>query len=224
MQIQVSVEPALERAYPGFASRFAVVTDINVKKVDGGLEAFKSRTLGELRTKHGAASITEIPHVVLFRSFFKAMGVDPSRFRSPPEYLLRRALADRFPSVNTLVDICLLLTAKHWVTVSAFDAAGLKGRVTMMLAKGSETIQTIDGRTVALTPGEIILRDEEKVLSAYTVGDAQATMVTTATREALVTLWNAPGIPEQNLDATLAELRTLVAAYTSGVVEEIKPS
>jgi len=224
MQVQVGVDPAISKAYPGFISRFAVATGVRVKRLDEGLEAVKRKALGEVRSKYQAAVVTEIPEVVLFRSFFKTMGVDPSRFRSPPEYLLRRALTERFPSVNTLVDICLLLTVKHWVAVGAFDLGNVKARVTVAMARGSETLQTIDGRTVTLTPGEIILRDEERVLSAYTVGDARATMVTMETREALVTLWNAPGIAEQNLHEALAELKTLVAAYASGVVEEIKPT
>ncbi len=222
MQVQVRVDPSVYNAYPGFMSRFATAMGVNIKRMDETLEVAKKKTLVELRSRYQAASITEIPEVVLFRSFFRAMGVDPSRFRSPPEYLLRRALVDRFPSVNNLVDICLLLTVKHWVAVGAFDLSGLKGRVTVALARGSESIQTIDGRTVALTPGEVVLRDDEKVLSAYTVGDAQATMVTSTTTDALMTLWNAPGIAEQNLNDALAELKALVTAHASGVVEEVK--
>jgi DNA/RNA-binding domain of Phe-tRNA-synthetase-like protein len=163
--------------------------------------------------------VLDIPEVKAYRGLFKAMGADPSSYRPAPEYLLRRALDDKFPAVNNLVDSCLLATVEHWAVAGAYDADKLKGQAVTTLAKEIQPFELIDGRKLSPKLDEIVLRDDERLLAAYTLGDAKAAMVTQKTTNALIVLWNAPGIGRDRVEAGLAAVTNYARRYCGGHVE-----
>jgi DNA/RNA-binding domain of Phe-tRNA-synthetase-like protein len=148
------------------------------------------------------------------------MGSDPSSFRPAPEYLLRRALGDRFPAINNLVDSCLLASVEHFVSGGVYDVLKLKGDARTTLAgEGEKPFELIDGRKLAPRQGEVILRDDQKIISAYTLGDSKLAKITHETSTALVVLWNAPGVPRENVEATIESVSTYTRKYCGGHME-----
>jgi len=147
------------------------------------------------------------------------MGADLSNYRPAQEYLLRRALHDRFPAINNLVDACLLATVEHWVMVGSYDADKTKGQIVTTLATETEPFELINGRKLSPKPDEIILRDDETLMAAYTLGDSKAAMITQKTSNALIVLWNAPGITRERVEAALKAVTTYARKYCGGHVE-----
>jgi len=156
----------------------------------------------------------------LYRALFKAMNADPSSYRPAPEYLLRRALDDRFPAINNLVDSCLLVTVEHWVTAGVYDFEKIKGEAVTALASEPKPFELINGRRLSPKPGEIILRDDEKLLSSFTLGDAKAAMITPKTTNALIVLWNAPGIERKRVEEALNTVAVYARRYCGGHLEK----
>jgi DNA/RNA-binding domain of Phe-tRNA-synthetase-like protein len=73
----------------------------------------------------------------------------PTKIRPATEHLFRKVLAEKFLTINNLVDSCLLASCvKHWAIVSVYDLDRIKGVSTVILAKGTETLQLIDGKNV----------------------------------------------------------------------------
>ncbi len=103
--------------------------------------------------------------------------------------------------------------------VGSYDVDKTKGQVVTMLAKETEPFELINGRKLGPKPEEIILRDDEKLLAAYTLGDSKAAMITQKTSNALIVLWNAPGITREKIEEALKAATTYARKYCGGHVE-----
>ncbi len=215
----MKLDPSVRERYPDFIAAYAFVSGITIEPTVEGLVERKRQVFGDLKARYGAISVLDVPEVKAYRAFFRAMGADPSSYRPAPEYLLRRALDDRFPAINNLVDSCLLATVESWVTTGVYDSDKVKGQAVTTLAKEAEPFELIDGRRLSPKLDEIVLRDDEKLLSAYTLGDAKAAMVTQETSNALIVLWNAPGIGRDRVEAALNAVTTYARKYCGGHLE-----
>ena len=218
----MKVDLSVKEKYPEFVTGYIIARGVKVEKAVSGLEEVKRKVFSELKAKYGTVSLTEISEVEIYREFYKAMGVDPSKLRPPTEYLLRKALDGRFPAINNLVDSCLLATIKHWIVVGVYDLDSIKGEPKVTLTSKIEKFETIDGKQVTPVVGEVILKDSVKIISAYTAGDAKASMVTPKTKNALIIAWNAPGISKSKVEEALATISGYVKSFCNGKIEESK--
>ncbi len=217
----MKLDPVVREKYPDFVAGYLAVSGITIEQTVDGLEERKREVFNELKSKYAEKQLTEIPEIEAYRKFFKSMGADPSSYRPITEYLLRRALDDRFPNINNLVDSCLLSSVEHFISGGVYDVLKLKGDVRTTLAKvGENTFELIDGRKVAPKPDEIILKDDQKVLSAYTLGDAKLAKVTVGTSTVLIVLWNAPGISKEKMEAALKSVGTCARKFCGGHVDQ----
>jgi len=215
----MKLDPKVKEKYPDFIAAYALVSGLTIEPTIEGLIERKREVFSDLKASYGTKNVLDLAEVKAYRSFFKVMGADPSSYRPAPEYLLRRALDDRFPAINNLVDACLLATLEHWVMVGSYDADKAKGQVVTTLATETKPFELINGRKISTKPDEIILRDDEKLLAAYTLGDAKAAMVTQKTSNALIVIWNAPGITRERVEAALNAIATYARRYCGGHVE-----
>lgn len=215
----MKLDPTVRDRYPEFVAAYALVSGLTIEPTVEALVERKREIFSDLKARYGAVPVLDIPEVKQYRAFFKLMGADPSSYRPAPEYLLRRALDDRFPAISNLVDACLLATVEHWVMIGVYDADKLKGTPVTTLATETEPFELIDGRKLSPKLGEIVLRDDEKLLSAYTLGDAKAALITPETSNALIVLWGAPGIGKERVEAALASVMNYARRYCGGHVE-----
>lgn len=215
----MKLDPRVREKYPDFVVGYVLVSGVTIEPTVEGLVERKREVFSDLKTRYGALDVLDLAEVKAYRAFFNAMGADSSSYRPAPEYLLRRALDDRFPSINNLVDACLLATVEHWVAAGVYDAEKIKGDALTTLAVEPKPFQLIDGRKLSPKPDEVVLRDDQNILAAYTLGDAKAAMVTQKTSNALVVLWNAPGIGRERVETAVNTLATYTRKYCGGHVE-----
>ncbi|MEM2878842.1 MAG: phenylalanine--tRNA ligase beta subunit-related protein [Candidatus Hadarchaeales archaeon] len=218
----MKLDQKVRERYPEFAAGYAIVSGVTIEQAVEGLIERKEKVFSELKSKYASAEPSSIPEVLAYRNFFKQMGADPSSYRPAPEYLLRRMLEDRFPAINNLVDSCLLATLENWIPVGVYDMEKVKGDPVTTLSAGGESFQLISGKNVTTKANEIVLRDGQKLMAAYTLGDAKATMVTIKTSNALIVAWNAPGVDGQRLSSALNAAATYARRYCGGHVEKIE--
>ncbi len=215
----MKLDPRVKEKYPEFIAGYVLVSGVTIEPTVEGLIERKRQVFSDLKARYGATNILELSETKAYRAFFKAMGADPSSYRPSPEYLLRRALDDRFPSINNLVDSCLLTTVEHLVSAGVYDLEKVKGEARTTLAAETEPFELIDGRKLSPKPDEIILRDDTRVLAAYTIGDSKATMITPKTSRALVVVWNAPGVTRDRVESAVNSLAAYTRKYCGGHLE-----
>ena len=213
-------DPKVRDKYPDFIAGSVKASGITVEPSIEGLVERKQIVFSDIKARLGSVDLLELPEVKAYRAFYKEMGADPASYRPAPEYLTKRALDDRFPSINNIVDSCLLATVEHWASVGVYDMEKVKGEMRTTMAADIAPFELIDGRKLGPKPGEIVLRDDQRILSAYTLGDAKAGMVTHKTSRVEIVVWNAPGIGRERVEAAVNALAVYARRYCGGHVEQ----
>jgi phenylalanyl-tRNA synthetase beta chain len=82
-----------------------------------------------------------------------------------PEWLQKRLKAIGLRSINALVDITNFITFDRGRPLHVFDAARVKGDLTVRRARDGETLLGLDGRTHAFDPDMVVIADDAGVES-----------------------------------------------------------
>ena len=116
----------------------------------------------------GDTPLSEIETLAAWRGAFRRFGVNPTKYRSAPEALLRRLTKKGdIPSINTIVDIVNLVSIRYSIPVAAFDVRALQGAVTVHYADGTERYTPLFGDQMEHPEiGEVVFSDESGLVIA----------------------------------------------------------
>ncbi len=103
-----------------------------------------------------------------------------------PAWLRSRLEATGIRSINNIVDISNFVMLELGQPTHAFDADKLKGGIIVRLARAGEKFLALDGETYSLTPGVLVIADEERVVGIAGVMGGEETGVTDSTRNILL--------------------------------------
>jgi DNA/RNA-binding domain of Phe-tRNA-synthetase-like protein len=131
------------------------------------LESFVAEQQAVL-TKIGETPLREIASIAAWRSAFRRFGVNPTKYRSAVEALLRRLTKKGdIPSINTLVDIGNLVSIRHHVPIAIFDVRAIQGALTVRFSKGDERFTPLFANQVENPEeNEVIFVDETGLVVA----------------------------------------------------------
>lgn len=199
--MRLTIDPALRASFPGLDAHLLEVRGIRVRDRDDRLDAFADILVGEFREHLRLESLKDEPSLRAYRDFYWRVGIDPTKIRPASEALLRRVVQGKeLPRINTLVDAYNLASMKTRVAIAAFDLERVRGDLTMRLARPGETFQGIGmAEPIALKGHEVVVQDAEALVAIYPYRDADATKVTTATRDTMFMTCGVPGLPEDKL-------------------------
>ncbi len=137
--------PEILSKFPNICGGVIVIHDIVNQPSPAALLETYFADQERINAALGDAPLSEIPSLAAWRSAFRQFGVDPTRYRSAAEALLRRLTKKGdIPSISTLVDICNLVSIRNALPVAAFDARQLSGSITVQFASGEETFTAHD--------------------------------------------------------------------------------
>lgn len=152
---------------------------------------------------------------VSVRTMYKRVGLDPTKTRPSNEALLRRVRKGQpLPRINSLVDVINWCSFEFQLPYGLYDAAQIKGDVTMRLGKEGEEYAGIRKDTVHVG-GRITLADDDGPFGNPT-SDSARTMVTTATRDALVVVYAPTDIPTARLRIVLDTTEARISDVVGG--------
>ena len=139
------------------------------------------------------------------RSMFKRLGLDPTKTRPSNEALLRRIRkGGTIPRINALVDVANWCSVEFQLPYGLYDRAAMRGPVTLRIGRDGEEYAGIR-KDVVHVGGRLTVADEEGPFGNPT-SDSARTMVTPATRDALVVVYapidTAPDRLTRVLDST----------------------
>jgi len=108
-----------------------------------------------------------------------------------PEWLQQRLKAIGLRPINALVDITNLITFDRGRPLHVFDAAKVKGDLTVRRARGGETFLALDGRTYTLDETMCVIADENGVESLAGIMGGEETGCSETTTDVLIesALW-----------------------------------
>ena len=109
-----------------------------------------------------------------------------------PEWLQKRLTSIGLRPINALVDITNFMTYDRARPLHVFDAAKVKGHLTIRPAREGETLLALDGRTYTLDPGVCVIADDHGVESLAGIMGGEASGCSEQTTDVLIesALWN----------------------------------
>jgi DNA/RNA-binding domain of Phe-tRNA-synthetase-like protein len=177
----------------------------------------------------GDTPLSEIESLSAWRNAFRRFGVNPTKYRSAVEALLRRLVKKgAIPSINTLVDIGNLVSIRYRLPVAIFDTARLGGQITVRIAAGDENFTPLFSEEREHPEvGEVIFIDSGQTVVArrwcWRQSDESAARAETQ-NIILVTEGMHPGV-EEDLRAAVADLLELLAEFSGGryISDQLNP-
>jgi phenylalanyl-tRNA synthetase beta chain len=109
-----------------------------------------------------------------------------------PEWLQKRLISIGLRPINALVDITNFMTYDRSRPLHVFDAAKVKGNLTVRRARDGESLLALDGRTYKLDGGVCVIADDHGVESLAGIMGGEASGCSDATTDVLIesALWN----------------------------------
>jgi phenylalanyl-tRNA synthetase beta chain len=109
-----------------------------------------------------------------------------------PEWLQKRLTSIGLRPINALVDITNFMTYDRARPLHVFDAAKVKGNLTVRRARDGEALLALDGRSYALDSHVCVIADDHGVESLAGIMGGEASGCSEATTDVLIesALWN----------------------------------
>jgi DNA/RNA-binding domain of Phe-tRNA-synthetase-like protein len=178
----------------------------------------------EVKTRIGNTPLSELPTLAAWRSTFRGFGVNPTKYRSAAEAVLRRLTKKGdIPSINAIVDICNLVSIRYGLPVAAFDTRALKLPITVQFSDGSEKFTPLfEKEAENPDPGEVIFADEGSLVVArrwcWRQSDESATKP--RTQAAVFTVEAQHPDSQSEIESALQDLRSLLEDFAGGETQQ----
>ena len=172
-----------------------------------------------VRERIGDRPLSELPTLVAWRGVFRTFGVNPTKYRSAAEALLRRLTKQgQLPSINTLVDLANLVSIRYALPVAVFDQRAMNGGTTVCVAHGGEQWSDLgSSETDHPEPGEVIFadHDEQVIARRWCWRQSRASAAADDTTEILVTVEGHHDAAPDDIDRAVRDLESLLGLYVS---------
>jgi DNA/RNA-binding domain of Phe-tRNA-synthetase-like protein len=193
------VAPHLAAEFPGLG-----IAWVDLDAGAGSSPEPVRRRLRDLSDRfYGAQAIQmrERPIPWAYRVFFRQIGLDPDRTRTPVEQLALDRLHDgAFKSRGLPADALTVATAETGVALRVFDADRVSGRLCI---RDSAPGESLAGRSGELARGTLAVADEERPVALLFGATAEGFGVRPETRHLRIAAVQVKGVPQIAIDEAL---------------------
>ncbi|HEX2436399.1 MAG TPA: phenylalanine--tRNA ligase beta subunit-related protein [Solirubrobacterales bacterium] len=193
------VAPELRQEFPGLALRYVVV-----ERGSGRSPRELKQRLGLLSDRFTGGEAINLRHRPIpwaYRVFFRHIGLDPDRTRTPVEQLaLERMQHGGFRSRSVLDDALTIAIVESGVAIRAFDADRVEGGLGI---RGSAPGEGLEGRPGELPPGTLVVADEVRPVALLFAAIASGRGVRRRTRRTTLAAIAVDGVPEAAVEEAL---------------------
>lgn len=119
------------------------------------------------------------------------------------------------PSVAALVESMFMAEMQDMLLTAGHDLDALHLPLTLDVATGTEQYALLRGEDQLLKPGDMMIRDQNGVISSILYGPDQRTQITPDTRNVIFTVYAPPGIEEQTVIDHLEHIKENVMIFAA---------
>jgi DNA/RNA-binding domain of Phe-tRNA-synthetase-like protein len=196
---QGSVAPRLVEEFPGLGLTWVEVDcepGRNIEPMRRRLRYLSDRVYGS-----EAIRLRERPVPWAYRVFFRQIGIDPDRDRTPVEQrIFERLREGAFKSQGLVADALTIAIVETGVALRAFDADRCEGTLCIREAAVGEPHPVGHGE---LAPGALVLADERTPLGLLFGVTAEGVAVTRETRRVAIAAIQVGSVPQMSVDEAL---------------------
>ena len=164
-----------------------VVTDVKVSN-DSFAFSQMMKVAQEYQEKYSNIPISQVPGIQQARSFFRAIGIDPTRRRPSSEALLRRAVNGKeLYHINNIVDIGNWCSLEFLLPICLYDYDNIKGEVSVKIGTQDDSYIAHNGREMNFE-NKFVICDEAGAFGSP-LTDSVRTAVTETTSRVLMIIF-----------------------------------
>lgn len=209
------------RRYPSIVGGVIYARDMTNGPTSPQLQAaFQAEQRATIQ-RIGDTPLSQLSSLAAWRSAFREFGVEPTQYRSAAESLLRRLTKKGdIPSINTLVDLCNLVSIRYALPTAVFDTRAINGTLTVHFADGSERYTTL-GQSEVDHPqvGEVVFSDDTGLVMArrWCWRQSEQSAAQPDTTSAIITVEAHHANAHHDIEAALQDLLALLKEYAGGI-------
>ncbi len=217
------VSEAWKAAYPGAAAGVLVMGNVSNPERHPELDRRKDELESGLRARFadgGKAAVRALEPIPAYNAYFK---------HYKKSYHVQLQLESvvfkgrSIPRVAALVEAMFMAELKNLLLTAGHDLEAVQGAVRLDVAKGDERYVRLNGKEQVLKAGDMMMADDQGVISSVLYGPDQRTRITPDTRQVVFTVYAPPGIGEGAVYEHLEDIRANVMLMsTEGEVELLK--
>lgn len=200
------VAPHVAAEFPGLG-----ISSLEVDGRPGRSPEPIRRRLRELSDRfYGAHAVhmRERPIPWAYRVFFRQIGLDPDRTRTPVEQLALQRLQDgAFKTVGMPDDALTIATVETGIALRAFDSERLQGPLCI---RDTAPGERLPGRPGALSRGTLVIADEREPAGLLFGPTADGRRVEKGTRRITIAAVQVDGVPQISVDEALWMVEALI--------------
>lgn len=214
------LEPDFLEYFPAATIAIAIARGIDNRVDDPEIWPMLETEIERAALFLGDNEISQLPAVAPWRTAYTTFGVKPSKYRSSIEALLRSAKSGRLRSINPLVDLYNAISLRHELPAGGEDLGQIVGDIRLTRAHGDEFFVPLGSAAPEPPPpGAIIYRDDEGVIcSCWNWREAERTMLTEATTDAVLVIESVPPLDPLAARIAIDDLAALVERHLGGSV------
>lgn len=223
--MQVLLSQDFLNTFGSYSAAFVVARDISVTPADASSALLLGRIEESVRQRfHSPEDIAAHPHSLAYRDFAKAMGLKPKELALPERQIRRALVTGGLRSINNVVDLYFEFELLYNLSIGAHDLNCIQGDLVFDIAGKPEEYVPIGGTPSRVRPGELLLRDLSGILYAFSKGDADRAKVTSRTKNVLIRIDGAPGIPSISVEKVAREIAGRLSTKMVYTVSDTSPA
>jgi DNA/RNA-binding domain of Phe-tRNA-synthetase-like protein len=197
-----------KKTFPGAHVGFLSIGGALNPERHSELDAVKRKLEDDLRTRFSdPAQIRSVEQIKAYTSYYK-------RFKK--SYHIQHQLESivfkgkSIPRVAALVEAMFIAELRNMLLTAGHDRDSIEGRITVDVSKGTEKYIRINGQEQELKAGDMMMADEQGVISSVIYGPDHRTMITPKTLNVLFATYAAPGIARDDVRKHLEDIASYV--------------
>ena len=193
------VAPQVAAEFPGLSISSIAVASRTGRSPDGVRR--RLRDISDRFYGSHAIRMRERPIPWAYRAFFRQIGLDPDRTRTPVEELaLERLREGAFKARGLPTDAVTIATIETGVALRLFDADQVHGKLCI---RDSAPAEALPGRPGELPHGTLVIADEGAPVGLLFGATSESSAVTQVTRRMVIAAIGVSGVPQIAVDEAL---------------------
>jgi len=173
-----------------------------------------------VKTRIGEDPLSSLPSLSAWRSAFQKFGVQPTKYRSAAEALLRRLTKKGdIPSINTLVDLGNLVSIRYGLPLAVFDVRNLvDDHLSVRIATGTEKFLPLGTKDIEYPNiGEVIFADggDNVYARRWCWRQSQGSAAREDTTQVIVIIESQHEGGEADIQSAMQDLQALLTDYAN---------
>lgn len=195
------------------------ITGIKNDKLNPKLDRYIKLELEKIKKYWRNISYKEDLILQGFRDLHTKVGRNNRDYLASPEVLLKSLLErDRFPRINSIVDIYNLVSLKTRLALGAHDINYMNGNITLRLTQGNENFLPLGAtESVSIPAGEYAyIDDENNIICRLEVLQTETTKITLDTTEVFLITQGNPNTSSFYVEQGAREVIDLITKFCGG--------